>query len=288
MKIQAQLRIRLADANGHKSQGDLDPLIIGGTSARIEDFYWQVLIFYKDIPFCGGAIITARKVVTAAHCLYKKDIGRLKLRAGSSRPDAGGVIATFSKIVQNPNLNKPTILNNDIAVILLREALVFGEAIGAISIGSANPATGTVATVSGFGSTIVGDDKATVLHSVDVPVVDRTVCARNYKDYPGKAKVTENMLCAGMLGVGGKDACRGDSGGFHSFAYCHYGLWSIVIMLRSHLSKSKFVLGPLVVRQNGRATLIGIISWGHKCADAKYPGVYTRVSQYIKWIDSIN
>lgn len=48
------------------------------------------------------------------------------------------------------------------------------------------------------------------------------------------------------------------------------------------------LLGPLVIRENGLATLIGVVSWGHKCADAKYPGVYTRASQYISWIDSIN
>lgn len=171
-------------------------------------------MIYDNVPFCGASIITARKIVTAAHCTFKvKTIDRLKLRAGSPQPNAGGVLVSATKIYEHPNFNRPTVLNNDISIILLREALVFGLAIGAISIGSNPPTAGAIATVSGFGSTTITEDRPSALHSVNVSVVDQTVCARNYQDYPGKAKVTETMLCAGVIGVGGKDACQGDSGG---------------------------------------------------------------------------
>ena len=52
-----------------------------------------------------------------------------------------------------------------------------------------------------------------------------------------------NMICAGVTG-GGKDACQGDSG------------------------------GPLVVGDK----LVGIVSWGVGCAEARYPGVYSNVA----------
>lgn len=191
-----------------------ETFIVGGSPVRIEDFYWQVLLIYKDIPFCGGAIVTARKIVTAAHCTDTRDMTRLKLRAGSTQPNAGGVIASVAKIIQHPSYSLPTVFNNDIAVIVLREALVFSPAIGSISLGSVDPSTGTMVTVSGYGVTSIGGDKAGDLRSVNVPVIDQNVCARNYKDYPGKAKVTDNMLCAG---IAGKDACTGDSGGSLSF-----------------------------------------------------------------------
>lgn len=191
-----------------------DGFIIGGSPARIEDFYWQVLLLYDKIPYCGGSIITARKIVTAAHCtMVVKSISRLSLRAGSTRPDADGVLVTATKIYENPNFDRPTRFNNDIAVILLRDALVFGPTIGAISIGNGIPPNNAIVTVSGFGSTKPNENRTSELHSVNVNVVDQTVCVKNYLNYPGKGKVTDNMICAGLLGIGGKDACLGDSGG---------------------------------------------------------------------------
>lgn len=58
------------------------------------------------------------------------------------------------------------------------------------------------------------------------------------------------MICAGLLGTGGKDACQRDSG------------------------------GPMKV--NGK--LHGIISWGFECGHPQYPGVYTRVTTFREWI----
>ncbi|MGH0182723.1 UNVERIFIED_CONTAM: hypothetical protein FKN15_010323 [Acipenser sinensis] len=67
--------------------------------------------------------------------------------------------------------------------------------------------------------------------------------------------VTENMLCAGDT-RGLDDACKGDSG------------------------------GPLVCSSGGRMNLIGIISWGDGCGKKDTPGVYTRVSKYLGWIQN--
>ena len=58
------------------------------------------------------------------------------------------------------------------------------------------------------------------------------------------------MICAGILDVGGRDACGGDSG------------------------------GPLL----HNSILVGVISWGHDCAHPYFPGVYARVAPYYEWI----
>ncbi|CAL4104373.1 unnamed protein product, partial [Meganyctiphanes norvegica] len=93
-----------------------------------------------------------------------------------------------------------------------------------------------------------GGDQAKVLMEVTVTTVNNAYCE---KSYPGE--ILDTMLCAG--GEGGKDACQGDSG------------------------------GPLIASAGNHHVIIGVVSWGRGCAMAGYPGVYTRVTEYLDWID---
>lgn len=68
-----------------------------------------------------------------------------------------------------------------------------------------------------------------------------------------QVSITEEYLCAGD---GRKDSCQGDSG------------------------------GPLVYNEGTKFYLIGVVSFGKKCATPGYPGAYTRVTKYLDWLNN--
>lgn len=98
--------------------------------------------------------------------------------------------------------------------------------------------SGPVAFVSGWGHLTPGGKSPEDLHFVDVQLVSFVKCFRKYN-----GRITRRMICAGY-DEGGKDSCQNDSG------------------------------GPLIFQ----GKQLGIVSWGYKCADGKYPGVYTNVA----------
>ena len=99
--------------------------------------------------------------------------------------------------------------------------------------------------VSGWGKLAYGGSSPEVLNVVQVPPVSDTVCKEQY----GTNRITEQMMCAGKPGTGGKstlckiisdllklitlsylgvDSCQGDSGGPLTWFDSQSGTWKLV------------------------------------------------------------
>ena len=42
--------------------------------------------------------------------------------------------------------------------------------------------------------------------------------------------------------------------------------------------------GPLICQNGNSPVLTGVVSWGIGCASSQYPGVYSRVTNFLPWI----
>ena len=93
-----------------------------------------------------------------------------------------------------------------------------------------------------------------MLHEVSIPILSTEDCGGKYGSFYGEIIKRKNNLCAASSS-GGKDSCQGDSGG--------PGMWT---------------------NGDGRSFLLGVVSWGYGCARPNYPGVYTRLTEYLNWI----
>ncbi|KAH8403107.1 hypothetical protein KR222_005239, partial [Zaprionus bogoriensis] len=228
----------------------LDGRIVGGEATTIAEYPYQISL-QRNYHMCGGSLIGARRVLTAAHCVDSSTANSVRVRIGSTRKDKGGVLVGIERVHRHPKYDA-RIIDYDFAVLELRayNATNVTQAYVQLPQLGEDIADGTPVLISGWGNTQNSNESTDVLRAVTVPKVNQTLCS---KAYGGFGSITDRMLCAGLL-EGGKDACQGDSG------------------------------GPLVAQ----GKLWGVVSWGYGCARPQYPGVYSRVAAVRDWIASVS
>ena len=262
------------------SSGGVSPKIVNGSDATIEEFPFQVLLFAAGSSpagadssdpggrLCGGVVRDATHVITAAHCVFDvfragqvSHIGDTQVFAGSADlTDSGATIADVSSISFDPQYDPSTNVH-DVAIITLASPLFTDspsqngtDKIAPIAFASSQPPDGTNLTVSGWGD--MSEEPAdgsgiasfsNTLQSATVPLVNDTTCSTDYGDV-GVPVDTTLLFCAGdNTPPPVRDSCQGDSG------------------------------GPIVTGSAGGYTLLGLVDSGIGCAQAGFPGIYTRL-----------
>ena len=219
---------------------------------------------------CGATFLGNKWVLTAAHCVDSANASLFKMNVGEYDLSDGAQNATdIANIYIHPLYDNDT-FDNDIAIVELVSAPL--NAPPAVQIASAAlteqyTIENSLATVAGWGGRQgykpgegPTSDFPDILHQVDLQLSTNAQCREALGESFGlpadNVNVTDVMICADVS-EGGRGSCQGDSG------------------------------GPLVINTSSGLQQVGIVSWGFGCAEAGYPGVYTRVSEFKGWISAL-
>merc|ERR1712002_854995 len=232
--------------------------IVGGDEAVEHQFPWIVALFIDHAWFCGGALISEKWVLTAAHCVdganyFEVMAGAHNVRA-TSEPHRIE-ISSYNGFTHE-KWDRHT-LKNDIALIELPEAVQFNDYIKPSCLPEAGDAVvnGDLLSVTGWGKP---SDHASSISPVlrmvhDIPAMENSKCNQYYHI------VGDGIVC---LDTTGGSSCNGDSG------------------------------GPLMSKQQSKASgqkwiQDGIVSFGSTMGcEVGAPAGFTRTEYYREWIST--
>ncbi|CAG4978375.1 unnamed protein product [Parnassius apollo] len=235
--------------------------VVGGGGAAAGAWPWQAAL-YRDGDFqCGATLIAAQWLLSASHCFYQATEAHWVARLGALRRGAWPRgpwerVARVRQLVLHPRYAARG-FRNDIALLRVEPLQLHARLRPAcLPPPRSPPPAGRHCTVVGWGQLYEHERVfPDTLQEVELPVISTAECRRRTRLLP-LYRVTDDMFCAGYE-RGGRDACLGDSG------------------------------GPLMCQEGSKWYIYGVTSNGYGCARANRPGVYTKVSNYIDWIDSV-
>jgi len=234
------------------------PYIVNGQDAQPGAWPWQASLQMRGQHFCGGAVISGRWILTAAHCIVMGPGGSFDVVLGLFdqmqifvQPDTYRAVKTIAHADFDMYGN---FITNDIALIKLDREIDFSNPyvdVVPMAEEGGSQFTGSECYLTGWGRKS-GWDRGTamILQQVQTTGVSRAHCESLWSDWGWK--IIDSHLC---FWTGAHGACQGDSG------------------------------GPAVCVENGRFVLAGVTSGGSPQCDVRKPSIYTRVSAFRDWIN---
>ncbi|MGN6371370.1 MAG: serine protease [Solirubrobacteraceae bacterium] len=268
--------------------------VVGGTGASIAGLPFVVALYDPRAGspaagfFCGGVIVDATHVATAAHCVVEASggalgAGRVAVLAGSTTlaPVQAGSVTDPVQASTFDRRYEPASSDYDVALLKLARPLWSGatpsvnginriaplspDQAMAARYGNPNAPSAVTVTAGGWGDVNPAPGGRPSypmgLREVRMPLVSDGMCEEQYAFI--EQPITPRMICAG----GGRshlDTCYGDSG------------------------------GPLVADSSSPPhppsdyVLVGLVDFGNGCAQSGFAGVYTRIAsaEVMRFLES--
>jgi secreted trypsin-like serine protease len=250
-------------------------LIVGGDKPKPGEFPHMAAIGYgetNEIKFaCGGSLISEKFVLTAAHCLRKKyppvlvRLGDQNLKSVNN----GTQILEFrvKRVIKHESYS-PKAKYFDIGLVQMDGVARLTKSVRPACLWQDLYVPSQTATATGWGMLEDYGLQNEELQKVSLTLMQNRDCNPFFGHIIRNTEVldrgiVDSQICAAAIEggrlVGGRDTCQGDSGG------------PLQITLRDNLCVHY---------------LVGLTSFAVGCGAENSPGVYTRVSEYIDWIES--
>lgn len=223
----------------------------GGEETQRGEWPWMVAIYLNKatgLSFnCGGTLISAKTVITAAHCIYTSTknyrahevvlyLGRYSLIDWS---EVGSIATNVEEIIIHTDYKKQKeSFDADIAVLIMTKHVDFNEYVRPACLW---PGVSTVQEIEGKTGVVVGWGKdgtdrvvSNIPKKVNLPIVNSITCVQTSESL-SKA-VSNRTFCAGTLD--GDGPCHGDSGG--GLTVYHENRWTLRGSYSQQISEFSF------------------------------------------------